>query len=181
MRKNTSDADLGLNLQYQSEQMKKHQLERMISLNKIRRLKNDVGPIKDNLERYEFTQKDFINEGAIGGSFRKMAAVRALGIMDEVLRLPNMARDRGLQERIESSKIAIQSKTEFKNMLVILMGAALVNEMKQVFETAVSIVQRDVRDMYPLVYEEAIIRTDNQVRLLLNLVLHASIVVHNVK
>jgi hypothetical protein len=90
-----------------------------------------------------------------------MAAERALGIMDEVISLQEMARDRGLQERIESCKLAISDETELKNMLLILMGSALVNRQKLVFETAVAIIMEDVKDRYPVVYEEAIIRTDS--------------------
>jgi hypothetical protein len=75
-----------------------------------------------------------------------MAAERALGIVDEIGKLSKMQRDRGLQERIESSKIAIQSRTELKNMLLMMMGAALVNSQKQVFETAVGYIGVDIED-----------------------------------
>ena len=83
-----------------------------------------------------------------------------MGIIDEIVTLPEMARDRGLQERIESCKIAISSKSELKNMILILMGSALVNRQKVVFETTVAIIMKDIEDIYPVVYEEAIVRTD---------------------
>ena len=43
-----------------------------------------------------------------------------------------------------------------------------------------AIILDDVQGRYPVVYEEAIVKTDSQMRTLLNLCLHAAIAVHNV-